>query len=141
MIAYFDTSAAVKLVVSEPGSNEAVRIWLSAQSVTSSVVMYPEARAAMQRAVRERRLTDLQLRLAVVGFERLWSQLAPIAVLPPLARRAGSLAHEQNLRGYDAVHLASAELLRSDELVFVAADRELGAAAQRLGFAVARLPV
>jgi hypothetical protein len=38
------------------------------------------------------------------------------------------------------VHLASAELLRAEELVFVAADRDLSAAARRLGFAVARLP-
>lgn len=140
MIAYFDTSAAVKLVVSESGSNEAVRIWAGARSIASSVLMYPETRAALKRAARERRLTEAQLRLAVGDFGRLWGQVARIGVATALARRAGTLAHEQNLRGYDAVHLASAELLRSDALVFVAADRDLCAAARRLGFAVARLP-
>ena len=140
MIAYFDTSAAVKLLLSESASGEAMHIWTAAHTVVSSLLMYPEARAALRRAARERRLSEAELRLAVVGFERLWSQMAQVAVVPPLARRAGVLAHEQNLRAYDAVHLASAELLRSDELVFVGADRDLCAAARRLGFAVARLP-
>lgn len=140
MIAYLDTSAALKLVVSESGSNEALRIWTAARSVASSVLMYPETRAALKRAARERRLTETQLRYAIGAFERLWAQVARIGVATALARRAGTLAHEQNLRGYDAVHLASAELLRCGELVFVAADRNLSAAAQRLGFAVARLP-
>lgn len=139
MIAYFDTSAAVKLVVAESGSSEAGRIWEAARSVASSVLMYPETRAALKRAARERRLTEAQLRYATSAFERLWAQVARIGVATPLARRAGTLAHEHNLRGYDAVHLASAELLRSDELVFVAADRDLSAAARRLGFAIARL--
>lgn len=140
MIAYLDTSAAVKLVISEPGSNEALRIWAAARSVASSVLLYPEARAALKRAARERRLGETQLRYAIWDFERLWAQVERIGVVPALARRAGALAHEQNLRGYDAVHLASAELLRAEELVFVAADRDLSAAARRLGFAVARLP-
>jgi len=140
LIAYLDTSAAVKLVVSEPGSNEALRIWAAARSVASSVMLYPEARAALKRAARDRRLGETQLRHAIWDFERLWAQVARIGVVTALARRAGALAHEQNLQGEGAVHLASAELLRSDALVFVAADRDLGAAARRLGFAVARLP-
>jgi predicted nucleic acid-binding protein len=140
LIAYLDTSAVVKLVVSEPGSDDAMRIWSAARSVASSVLLYPEARAALKRAARERRLTPPQLRSATFAFERLWAQIARIGVTTALARRAGALADEQDLRGYDAVHLASAEWLRSDELVFVAADRELGAAARRLGFVIARLP-
>jgi hypothetical protein len=140
LIAYFDTSAALKLVVAESGSGEAERIWEAARSVTSSVLLFPETRAARKRAARGRRLTGAQLRHAVWVFEQLWAQVARIGVATPLARRAGTLAHEQNLQGEGAVHLASAELLRSDELVFVAADRHLSAAARRLGFAVARLP-
>ena len=140
MIAYLDTSAAVKLVIDEPGSSEATRIWSAARSVASSVLLYPEARAALKRAARERRLSAPHVRYATSAFERLWAQVAQIGVTTSLARRAGTLADEQDLRGYDAVHLASAELLRSEALVFVAADRDLLAAARRLGFAIARLP-
>lgn len=140
MIAYLDTSAAVKLVVSEPGSDEVLRIWSAARSVVSSVLLYPEGRAAMKRAARDRRLLPAQLRSATLAFERLWERIARVGVDTSLARRAGALAAEQDLRGYDAVHLASAERLRSPELVFVAADRELGAAARRLGLVTARLP-
>jgi predicted nucleic acid-binding protein len=130
----------VKLAVAESGSSEAERIWDAARSVASSVLLFPETRAALRRAARERRLTETQLRSAAWAFERLWAQVERIGVATPPARRAGTLAHEQNLRGQGAVHLASAELLRSDALVFVAADRDLSAAARRLGFAVARLP-
>jgi uncharacterized protein len=121
LTAYFDTSAVVKLVVAESGSNDAVRIWEAARSVASSVFVYPEARGR----------TELR---ATVG------QLARVGVTTALATRSGVLAREHDLRGYDAVHLASAELLHSTDLVFVGADRDLCAAARRLGFAVAGLP-
>lgn len=139
MIAYFDTSAAVKLVIDERGSQEAARIWSGARRVVSSVLMYPEARAALKRARRERRLGDAALRLAVAGFERLWRHVERVGVDAGLAVRAGVLAHEHDLRGYDAVHLAAAEAVAAADVVFVGADVDLCAAAGRLGFAVAHV--
>jgi len=138
--AYFDTSAAVKLVVAEPGSSEAERIWRDARRVVSSVLIYPESRAALKRARRERRLTDTQLRLAITEFEGLWARVDRVGVSSVLATRAGVLAHDHDLRGYDAVHLASAESIAWPDVVFVGADRDLCDAARRLGLAVARLP-
>ncbi len=41
MIAYFDTSAFVKLVVSEAGSAEVGRIWDLASRTASSILLYP----------------------------------------------------------------------------------------------------
>jgi uncharacterized protein len=139
MTAYFDTSAAVKLVVDEPGTEIAVRLWEGAQRVVSSVLLYPEARAALKRVRRERRLADDGLRDAIVEFERIWQRIERVGVSVDLATRAGALAHSHDLRGYDAIHLASAEVTDTD-LVFVAADSDLCAAATRLGLAVARLP-
>lgn len=139
MIAYFDTSAAVKLVIDEPGSHEAARIWSGARRVVSSVLMYPEARAALKRARRERRLGDAAFRLAIAGFERLWGYVERVRVDAGLAVRAGALAHEHDLRGYDAVHLAAAEAVAAADVVFVGADIDLCAAAGRLGLAVAHL--
>ena len=140
MTAYFDTSAAVKLVIAEPGSSEAERIWRDARRVVSSVLMYPESRAALTRARRERRLTDAQLQLAITEFEGLWAHFDRVGVSTILATRAGVLAHDHDLRGYDAVHLASAEGIAWSDVVFVGADRDLCDAARRLGLAVARLP-
>ena len=56
-----------------------------------------------------------------------------------LARRAGDLAEQHGLRGYDAVHLASAEAVADPDTVFVAADARLLDAAGALGVMAAPL--
>jgi uncharacterized protein len=55
--------------------------------------------------------------------------------------RAGDLAEAHALRGYDAIHLASAEAVANDETVVVTADPQFRAAADRIGLATANLPV
>jgi predicted nucleic acid-binding protein len=137
LIAYFDTSAFVKLVVSEAGSAEVGRIWDVASRAASSILLYPEGRAALAKARRDRRLSQAALHVAIEDFETLWAGIERVLVSVLLATRAGALAHEQGLRGYDAVHLASAETIAAGDIVFVAADQPLLAAARRLGLAVA----
>jgi predicted nucleic acid-binding protein len=139
VIAYFDTSALVKLVVEEFGTDRAQRLWQESSQVVSTTLLYPEARAALRKARRERRLGDPELRLAVRALERLWGRLERMIVAVPLAVRAGKLAAAFDLRGYDAVHLAAAETLAGGASVFVAADRDLCNAAARLGLFVARV--
>jgi len=46
-----------------------------------------------------------------------------------LARAAGELAERHALRGYDAVHLASAIAIEDSDLVMATWDRDLAAAA------------
>jgi len=46
-----------------------------------------------------------------------------------LAQAAGELAERHALRGYDAVHLASAIAIKDSNLVMATWDRDLGAAA------------
>jgi predicted nucleic acid-binding protein len=58
---------------------------------------------------------------------------------PAIVRRAGHLAEVLALRGYDAVHLGSAESLVDPDLVLVAGDRPLLRAAGELRIAVADL--
>jgi hypothetical protein len=139
LTAYFDTSAAVKLVVEERGSSDAARLWDASTRAISSIVLYPEARAALKRAHRERRLTTPGLGIAIDEIGRVWDHLERVGLSTALAIRAGELAHAYDLRGYDAVHLAAAEAVASPDMVFVAADRELCAAAARLGLATARI--
>lgn len=54
-----------------------------------------------------------------------------------LARHAGELAQRHALRGYDAIHLASALSLDDPNLVLVTWDRDLSSAARAAGRAVA----
>lgn len=138
MIVYLDTSAVVPLLVDEPTSEAASGFWSKADRVVSSMLLYAEARAALAQAGRLGRLDPEQLRRSVDGLASVVGDMDLVEVTDPLVRRAGVLAEELGLRGFDAVHLASAELVADDELVLVAGDKRLVAAAGQLGLATAR---
>jgi uncharacterized protein len=137
VIAYFDTSALIPLLVDEPGSERAARVWDVADNVVAVRLIYAEARAALAQATRTGRLAAVDLTTAIDGLEGLHASLDLLEVDEQLVRRAGELAQNHALRGYDAVHLAAAERVRDDATVMVAGDRDLCAAAEALGMAVA----
>lgn len=125
----------MKLVVPEPGSTEAITAWDDAEHVVSSLLLYPEARAAIGRAARSHRLGSRALRAARSQLNRLWSEVDRIEITERLAREAGRLAELHALRAYDAVHLASLASVEDRETVLVSADGALLEAARALGFA------
>lgn len=135
MIAYFDTSAVVPLLVAEPGSARAAKLWDEADRAVSVRLVYPEGRAALAQAHRLGRLTARQLRAAVRELETKYQELNIVELDEVLARRAGHLAELHRLRGYDAVHLAAADRVRDADLVVVAGDRPLLTAAAAEGIA------
>jgi predicted nucleic acid-binding protein len=131
-----DTSALIKLIVVEDGSDVAAELWAS-YPAASSVLAYPEARAALSAARRATRLTARAHDRAVAELGALNAELVIVGVDEALARRAGELADERALRGYDAVHLASALALGLGETILVTWDRDLSDAAVGAGLAVA----
>ena len=135
MIAYFDTSAVVPLLVAEAGSARAAILWDEADRAVSIRLVYPEGRAALAQARRLGRLTVRQLRAAVRELEARYQELDFVELDDVLARRAGNLAEVHGLRGYDAVHLAAADRIRDPDLVVVAGDRPLLTAAAAEGIA------
>lgn len=137
MIAYFDTSALIPLLVEEPGSPIAGQLWDQADRVASVRLVYAEARAALAQAERLGRLTRRQLPRLVDQLDDLYAQLDRVEVDDALVRRAGQLAQDHALRGYDAVHLAALECIADDETVMVAGDDDLCVAAAALGVATA----
>lgn len=139
MIAYFDTSALIPLLIEEPASVVAGRLWDAAARAVSVRLVYPEARAVLARAARLGRISPAGSRAAVSGLEELDRQLYHIEVTALLAARAGHIAEALALRGYDAVHLAAAESVADGELVVVTGDLALGSAADALGMARALL--
>lgn len=136
MIAYFDTSALIPLLVEESGSERAGRIWDAANRVASVRLIYAEARAALAQASRLGRLTPAQFHVIIGSLDGVCSQLDMIEVDDPLVRHAGELAENHALRGYDAVHLAAAIRVADETTVLVAGDRDLCDAAGALGLAV-----
>lgn len=136
MIAYFDTSAAVPLLIDEPATAICTRIWNEASRIVSVRLLYPEARAALARAERMNRLTYAQLRVAIAELDTLVDQVDHIEVTAPIAQTAGELAEEHSLRGYDAVHLAAARAVADDDLLLVTGDKVLATAASAIGITV-----
>jgi uncharacterized protein len=134
---YFDTSALIKLVLPERGSELAAELWESAELATSTMLSYPEGRAALAAARRSGRIGEASYRHNLAQFEEIQEELASIGVDEPLARAAGDHAEAYGLRGYDGVHLATALDLGDEEVVVVTWDTDLGRAAAGEGLAVA----
>ena len=133
MLAYFDTSAIVKLLLDEPGSRHAQSAWDEADSRAASVALLAEARAALAAARRSSRIDATAHSVAVADLAALWEELDGIVLTENLAARAGELADELLLRGYDAIHLASAEAILDEGSVMVVSDVRLAEAAATIG--------
>lgn len=137
MIAYFDTSAILPLMLREPGTTGARRLWNAAAVHVTSRLAYVEASAALGRAWRSGRLTGPQWEDARRFLDALWARLDVVNVVDDVVREAAGLAWRCNLRGYDAVHCASARRFAGDEVVVVSAGQQLLTACRELGMATA----
>jgi predicted nucleic acid-binding protein len=115
----------------------AAELWNSAYQSASSILAYPEGRAALAAARRLDRIGVDEHRKALADFEDLYADLATIGVDQELAVSAGEYAEDLGMRGYDAVHLATALELGDDEVVMVTWDGDLARATERLGLGVA----
>lgn len=130
---YFDTSALVKLIFDEPGSEDAVELWDRAGVALSGQLVYPEGRAALAAAARAGRIDASTRDRAIDELEAIYAQLRIVGIDEPLARHAGELAQRHALRGYDAVHLACALAIDGDDVVLATWDKALGEAARQSG--------
>ena len=117
----------------ELGSAHVGRTWELASSCHSSVALLAEARAALGRARRLGRLTDDEHATAVRVLLDRWAEVEGLELTEPLAHRAGELAEICGLRGYDAIHLASAEAILDEGDLMVVSDTRLADAAASIG--------
>ena len=136
---YLDTSGLVKLYAHEPESFAVRRQVAASQHIAISRVGYAEARAALARRSREGTTRPSQLRRAVARLDADWRALVVVEVDAALVAAAGELAERRALRGFDAIHLASA--LRfggalSAPVTFLAFDAHLSQAARAEGLTV-----
>ncbi len=121
----------------EDGSDLAAELWNTAHPAASSILSYPEGRAALAAARPSGRLTSPRHAQAVADFEDVQRELLLVDVDRDLARHAGQLAGDLALRGYDAVHLATALALADGDVTLVTWDGDLSEAALKVGLAVA----
>ena len=123
-------------MIVEDGSELVAELWGTRLGAASSILSYPEGRAALAAARRGGRLSPGGHGRARDEFDSLESELPLVGIDAVLARQAGELAEEFALRGYDAVHLASALALRTDTTL-VSWDEDLRRAAAHSGCALA----
>lgn len=127
----------VKLVAEEDGSRIAWDLWDAADVVLTSRLAYPESRSALARARRAGRITEAGHSAAKAELIAHLGQTRIVDLTEEIARDAGDLAELFGLRGYDAVHLASATAAGDPEVVVTTWDLDMRRAATGMGFAVA----
>jgi len=108
VILYLDASALVKRYVAERGSPEVADAIAGAEVVGTSLISRAEMAAALGKAVRTEALTHETAASVLQLFRSEWPTLVRVQATEVLVARADVLAWELGLRGYDAVHLASA---------------------------------
>lgn len=138
---YLDTSALVKRYASEPGSGwiRSVTDAASGHTIVVSELALVEVSAAL--AAKQRAPHGITVDARDRALSRFLQDCAERFLLAQVERlvidRAVALTQNHRLRGYDAVHLATA-LVANDDLVaascppvvFVASDHDLLSAAQ-----------
>ena len=136
-LVYFDSSAFVKLLAEETGSELAAELWDGCDAAVASRLAYPEVRAALAAATRNHDLSDHDLDAAEQAWETYWAATRPVEFTPAVERHAGHLARSHALRGADAVHLASALAIGDPDLVVAVWDRRLHAGTRTAGLRTA----
>jgi uncharacterized protein len=105
---YLDTSALVKRYVEERGSED-VLDWIElAETIGTGLITRAEVAAAITRATRLKHLTVQISDKALDKFRLEWDSFHRLPINEVLIARADFLACQHDLRGYDAIHLATA---------------------------------
>jgi predicted nucleic acid-binding protein len=141
VIHYLDTSALVKRYVTEPGS-ASVRPLFRSKRVATSRIAYAEIAATMARLVRDGALDETARDTVTARLDADFAVVTIVEVRAALVRGVPALVARRPLRGYDAVHLASALALRDRTVAvtFWAADAALIDAARAEGLKAVLLP-
>jgi uncharacterized protein len=136
LILYLDTSALVKRYFEEPHSIEVAEQWQKADEIATSSVVYAEALASFHRKSREAALDAETLGTISNNFRSDWQTLIRIQVTDELNTYVDRALAAHALRGFDAIHLASAMILREsflESLLFICFDQRLTQAAKSEG--------
>jgi predicted nucleic acid-binding protein len=136
VIAYLDTSSLVKLYVEERGSRDVRQVIADADVVATASIAYAELRATLARLRREAGLSPSAHAALRRQVDMDWPALFVLRLTDSLSRTAGDLADRFELRGFDAIHLASfVEVLAragDEDVQFSSFDDRLNRAARKL---------
>ncbi len=133
MLVAADSSAIVKLVLDEDGSDLARLVWGEADTILATRLARVEAAAAVAAARRARRIRLAGEARAHEELESVWETVGIHELDHKLENDALALARSHAISGADAVHLAAAVDTGATLLTW---DRRLAAAATAEGLNV-----
>ena len=136
MILYLDTSALLKKYFKEAGSNEIITNWRAAEGIVTSTVAYAEALACIHRKKREIGSDNGMIDKILDLFKRDWNSFIRVEVTDELNEWIDKMVSSYPLRGFDAIHLASALIVHDrlpEKFLFACYDDQLLQAAQTVG--------
>ena len=134
MISFFDSSAFAKRFIEESGSDEIEKICLDSESIAVSSICFLEIISALNRRLRESSFSKKDYLLIKERLIEEFEHIEIINVVPEVIAKSIILLEKNSLRTLDAIHLASALLLKSD--LFVSADKRQVVAAKKTGLKV-----
>ena len=125
---YLDTSALIKRFVTETGSETVTALLEKSGPVVIAKLAFAEVHAGLKRKHREGFLSGRDYTLSVRQFEADWESYIRVDLHDEILRLARDLIRKHPLRGFDAIHLASAlsvKRVTGEDLPFAAADTRL----------------
>jgi predicted nucleic acid-binding protein len=140
MIVYFDTCALVKRYVEEAGSREVNALWEDENAILGSVIITQvEMAAALQKAIHLGNASEALLSEIWQDFLGDWESFTRIQISTVMVERASQISIAYKLRGYDALHLAAAQMWQERlnlPVTLATFDRDLWLAGREAGIDV-----
>jgi hypothetical protein len=135
VILYLDASALVKRYIKEKES-DLVNGWIvAAEMALTGLITRVEVVAAIARAGRMNIISPEEALAAINQFRSEWESFQRLPITENTVMRGDILAYEQNLRGYDATHLACALIWQETlgrAVTLASFDEELAGAARNV---------
>jgi uncharacterized protein len=129
---YLDSSALIKRFIEEKGSECVQRLIEREKPAATAKVAYAEIHSGLARKRREGSLLSSRYVLICRQVELDWNSYVRMDLTNDVLSLARKLIQRHPLRGFDAIHLASALILKAglgERVVFASADvRQLQAA-------------
>ncbi len=142
MLYYLDSSAWVKCYYDESGSDWIVKLFEKENVLACSTLGRVEITGVIARKHKAKAITARQIQMIYNSMDKDWSLFIQIQITEEIVELACELAKSHALRGADAIHLSSLNILRerlsldNNSPIFVVSDKELKKAALTLGFEV-----
>lgn len=138
---YLDSSAWVKLYLTEHGTDEVVCLFneLSREQLASTGSGYVEVASALARQQTVRKLDAHTLYQLQQQLKADWNDITEVSITAELIDQAARIAERYKLRGADSIHLSAALIFQSmlqqtnQVVTLVTSDMELLQAAQAAG--------